>query len=82
MVHVALAQAKRAFQTGGGRPADPDAAAAASIGVTAAHQSLNSAQRRHLWFVSASKKKKKSGGSGKGLCLSAVEGGLAAHILI
>ena len=58
MVHVALAQAKRAIQTGSGRPADPDAAAAASIGVTAAHQSLNSAQRRHLWFVSASKKKK------------------------
>ena len=56
MVRVALAQAKRAIQTGSGRPADPDAAAAASIGVTAAHQSLNSAQRRHLWFVSASKK--------------------------
>jgi hypothetical protein len=43
---------------GGGLPADPDAAAAAGVGVAGGcAPELNSAQRGHLRFVSASEKK-------------------------
>lgn len=47
---------------GGGLPADPDAAAAAGVGVAGGcAPELNSAQRGHLRFVSVSEKKTRRG---------------------
>jgi hypothetical protein len=52
---------------GGGLPADPDAAAPAGVGVAGGcAPELNSAQRGHLRFVSASEKKKGSGSGSVG----------------
>ena len=70
---------------GGGLPADPDAAAAAGVGVAGGcAPELNSAQRGHLRFVSASEKKRSGSGSGsgKGVFVSSCRGGLTPHVLI
>ena len=69
---------------GGGLPADPDAAAAAGVGVAGGcAPELNSAQRGHLRFVSASKKKKKEEEVGEGLYVcQQLWGDWRPHVLI